>query len=219
MAEKRDVYETLQINKNASADEIKQAYRRLAKKYHPDLNPGDEHAAQMMNEINAAYDQIKNPQPQSSGGAYGGYGTGYGTGYGGYGGAYQAQGERSEITAARGYIRMRRFAEALTALSGVPQTERGGEWFYLSAIANYNLGNRIAALDHAKRACSMEPGNMFYRQLLAQIEQGAQTYEDYGNGFGFNTTSVRDNGMCGSFCLPTLLCSLCSGGAPMCFCF
>ena len=36
MAEKRDVYETLEINKNASADEIKQAYRRLAKKYHPD---------------------------------------------------------------------------------------------------------------------------------------------------------------------------------------
>lgn len=219
-----DPYKVLGVSPNASDDEIKAAYRRLAKKYHPDLNPGDEHAAQMMNEINAAYDQIKNPQPQndysSSGGAYGGYGYGYGAGYGGYGygGAYQSQGERSEITAARGYIRMHRFAEALTALSGVPQAERRGEWFYLSAIANYNLGNRIAALDHAKRACSMEPGNMFYRQLLAQIEQGSQAYENYGNGFGFNTTTVRDNGMCSSFCLPTLLCSMCGGGVPFCFC-
>lgn len=55
MAEKRDVYETLEINKNASADEIKQAYRRLAKKYHPDLNhePG---AADKFKEVQEAYD-------------------------------------------------------------------------------------------------------------------------------------------------------------------
>lgn len=43
-------------------DEIRQAYRRLAKKYHPDLNPGDAQAAQKMNEINEAYDLLKNPQ-------------------------------------------------------------------------------------------------------------------------------------------------------------
>ena len=56
-----DPYKVLGVSPDASDDEIKAAYRRLAKKYHPDLNPGDEHAAQMMNEINAAYDQIKNP--------------------------------------------------------------------------------------------------------------------------------------------------------------
>lgn len=57
-----DPYQVLGVSPNASEDEIRQAYRRLAKKYHPDLNPGDKTAAQKMNEINAAYDAIKNPQ-------------------------------------------------------------------------------------------------------------------------------------------------------------
>ncbi len=57
-----DPYQVLGVSPNASEDEIRQAYRRLAKKYHPDLNPGDKTAAQKMNEVNAAYDAIKNPQ-------------------------------------------------------------------------------------------------------------------------------------------------------------
>ena len=57
-----DPFQILGVSPNASEDEIRQAYRRLAKKYHPDLNPGDATAAQKMNEINAAYDVIKNPQ-------------------------------------------------------------------------------------------------------------------------------------------------------------
>ncbi len=67
-----DPYSVLGVSKEASEEEIKKAYRRLAKKYHPDLNPGDPEAARKMNEINAAYDQIKNPGKINS--AYG-YGT------------------------------------------------------------------------------------------------------------------------------------------------
>ena len=77
MADKRDYYEVLGVQKGASADDIKKSYRKLAMKYHPDRNPGDEAAARKMQQINAAYDQIKNPekyQQQSSG--YGGYGGG-----------------------------------------------------------------------------------------------------------------------------------------------
>ena len=85
MAEKRDYYEVLGIGKNATDAEIKSAYRKLAKKYHPDLNPGDQEAARKMQEVNEAYDQIKNPEKYARQSASSGGAGSYGSPFGGFG--------------------------------------------------------------------------------------------------------------------------------------
>ena len=89
-----DPYAVLGLSPGASDEEVKKAYRALAKKYHPDRNPGDEAAARKMQEINAAYEQIKDPDKTSQTYSHGGYG---GFNYGGYGyGGYSGYGYGSK---------------------------------------------------------------------------------------------------------------------------
>ena len=54
----RDPYEVLGLDRNATDEQVKKAYRTMAKKYHPDLNPGDKNAEAKMKDINEAYDRI-----------------------------------------------------------------------------------------------------------------------------------------------------------------
>lgn len=66
MAEKRNYYDVLGVEKNASADDIKSAYRKLAKKYHPDLNPGNKEAEKNFKEINEAYEVLSDDKKRSN---------------------------------------------------------------------------------------------------------------------------------------------------------
>ena len=90
MAEQRDLYEVLGLQKGASADEIKKAYRKLAKKYHPDLNPGDKEAEKKMKEVNGAYEVLSDAEKKARYDQYGfaGIDPNYagGAGGGGFGG-------------------------------------------------------------------------------------------------------------------------------------
>ena len=70
-----DPYKVLGVSRDATKEEIKRAYRKKAKEYHPDLHPNDPHAAEKMNEINEAYDMLNNPEKyKRQQNAYGGYG-------------------------------------------------------------------------------------------------------------------------------------------------
>ena len=141
-----DPYKVLGVSPGASDEEIKRAYRKLAKQYHPDLNPGDPVAAKKMQQVNAAYEQIKNPEKaQPNPGTQGGYG------YDPFGGAWQRtyqqdsqSGDQYQNAAAQ-YIRFGRYHEALNALQNCP--EKNARWYYLSALANDGLGNQVTALE------------------------------------------------------------------------
>ena len=198
-----DPYKVLGLEPGASDEEVKQAYRRLAKKYHPDLNPGDAEAARKMQEVNEAYDRIKNPEKYRSQPGQGSGGQDPFGGYNPFGGWYTGQQqyrERSQTQdsyqqAAQQYIRYGRYEEARNALEN--SAVRDARWYYLSALANQGLGNQVTALEHIRRAVSMEPDNQEYLQALDAIQNGDSAYrQSAGNFRGFTMGGSPCAGLC-----------------------
>ena len=88
MADKRDYYEVLGVDKSASAEDIKKAYRQLAKKYHPDLNPGNKEAEEKFKEVNEAYEVLSDSDKKARYDQFGHAGVDPSYGGGGYGGGF-----------------------------------------------------------------------------------------------------------------------------------
>ena len=198
-----DPYKILGVSRDASDEEIKRAYRQLAKKYHPDRNPGDTEAAKKMQQVNAAYEQIKNPEKAQQNSGYGGYSY---DPFGGYQRTYQQQPQGDSYQqAAYNYIRFGRYREALNALANC--SERNARWYYLSALANQGVGNQVTALEHIRRAVSMEPDNPDYLRVLDRIENGGATYRrQAGNFRGFTMRGDPCTNLCLCYFLQLFCC-------------
>ncbi len=197
-----DPYKILGLNSNATDDEVKKAYKNLAKKYHPDVTGNDPAAAKKMQEINAAYDAIMNHK---------GTGSYYSSGTRSY--AYDDSNSDSdygsiEMQAAINYINARRYIEALTALSSIPEGKRGAKWYYLSAVAKGYSGDTQGARVDISKAISLEPGNPTYLAFRDRLNTGTANYRFYSdNNYTRSSNAFVD------CCLPTILlnlfCNLC----------
>ena len=233
-----DPYGVLGVDRNATDEEVKKAYKALSRKYHPDANinnPNKAYAEEKFKEIQSAYQQIMKERTEGFSGGYGygqdGYGAGgFGTGgFGGFGygpfGNFGDFGQSSntgyeedpKLRAAGNYIRNGYYKEARNALDGVEEAVRNARWYYYSAIAHSALGNNVAALEHARRAAALEPGNITYQGLVQRLESGGGWYESRQASYGYpGVGSKRLCVSCLNLFLLNLICNLCCGGGGFC---
>ena len=222
-----DPYKILGLQQGASDDDIKKAYKQMAKKYHPDLNQNSPEAAEMMKKVNEAYDILINHK------SYGPSASSYGNGYGnqqqqgnpfywyanyGNGGGYsnfdeaafnRQYGPGPTIQRAKAMYNQRQYSRALNELRQMPESQRTAEWHYVASMCHSAMGNSVDAQYEMKKAHEMDPGNATYRQYTDYYNNRNASYE-YRRSF-----YPRGGGLF-SCCLSLMLFRLC--GCP-CFCF
>lgn len=192
-------YEVLGVKQGASQEEIKSAYRKLVKQYHPDQygdNPLKNLAQEKLTEINKAYDMLKN-----GGGSTGSsYNSGYNTSSNS-GSSYS--GEYSNNVAAyaeiRRLIQMKNNIEAERRLNAI--SNRDAEWHFLYGAVQLNKGWFDSALSNIEKACQMDPNNFEYRQSLNQLKMRAGGYT--------NPYRTAQGGVDPCSCCSNLICADC----------
>ena len=208
-----DPYQILGVSENASDEEIKKAYRELARKYHPDNyhdNPLADLAQEKMKEINAAYEQITKERASGKRGSSGGTSSGYGgyggyQGYGGYSysGSRSYSGQSSVLQQARIAIQTGNISRAEALLDNY--SDHNAEWNFLKGAVCYRRGWLDEALRYYRTACQMDPSNAEYRQALEYMEGTEDTSYSPTGSFG----TLCSGNPCMSLCC---LWALCNGG-------
>ena len=112
--------------------------------------------------------------------------------------------------AAANYLNARQYQQALNVLSRIQN--RNAQWYYLSAVANMGMGNNVNALNLARQASSMEPGNPEYSNLVNRLQWNSQRYQGGGSPYANNGGSSCGTGnfCCDLWCADSL-CE-CMGG-------
>ena len=190
----KDPYEILGVARDASDDQIKTAYRNLARKYHPDHydgNPLSDLAQEKMKEINEAYDQI---MAERSGRA----------GQSQYYGGYSPNHANSSFSDIRAIISAGRFEDAQVLLDGVPPQKRDAEWYFLNGTVLYRRGWFDQAFTSFSTAARMNPNNPEYQNAAqnAARQQGRQynPYRSYGGNGSCNACDVCQGLVCADCC-------------------
>ena len=174
-----DPYSVLGVSPSASDDDVKKAYRELARKYHPDNyhdNPLADLASEKMKEINEAYDTIT--KSRESGGSYSGgsayQSQGYQQNYSGYSGRRYNSSANASYASIRSLINSNQLDQAMALLNSM--SPHDAEWNYLMGSIYWRRGWMDEASRYFRTAASMEPSNIEYRNAVQYMNRGGQAY-------------------------------------------
>ncbi len=200
----KDPYSILGVQHDASDDEVKEAYRNLVRKYHPDNytedNPLKDLANEKMQEVNQAYDEIMKMRESGAQGAQTDAG---------YNSSHSSDPRYGEI---RRLLNARRFAEAEKKLAQFSEYDCGAEWHYLMSVVLMQRGRVGDAMRELETACMMDPSNPEYQKAKQMFNNQAGGYgSTYYNGHGYNRRSSADDAC---DCCTNLICMDC-----LCECF